>query len=50
MPLNLDFTFKAPKFERSMNRAVLEITIEGRPTVMLVPVQLLNGNLIPQAQ
>ncbi len=29
-----------------MNRAVLEITIEGRPTVMLVPIQLLNGNLI----
>jgi hypothetical protein len=28
-----------------MNRAVLEITMEGRPTVMLVPVTLLNGSL-----
>jgi len=26
-------------------RAVLEITIDGRPTVMLVPVMLTNGNL-----
>jgi len=49
-PLNLEYTFKAPKLERSMNRAVLEITIEGRPTVMLVPIQLLNGNLMPQAK
>jgi len=45
-PVGGEFTFTAPKVERPMNRAVLEITIEGRPTVMLVPIQLLNGNLI----
>lgn len=45
-PVGGEFTFTAAKVERSMNRAVLEITIEGRPTVMLVPIQLLNGNLI----
>ena len=46
LPVGGEFTFTAPKVDRSMNRAVLEITIEGRPTVMLVPIQLLNGNLI----
>lgn len=30
----------------SLNRAVVEITIEGRSTVMLAPVMLLNGNLM----
>ena len=30
----------------ALNRAVIEITIEGRPTVMLAPVMLLNGNLM----
>jgi ADP-ribosylglycohydrolase len=49
-PVGGPFTFTTPKVERSMNRAVLEITIEGRPTVMLVPIQLLNGNLIPSLQ
>lgn len=29
-----------------MQRAVLELTIAGRPTVMLVPVMLVNGNLL----
>jgi hypothetical protein len=38
----------APKLTRTCNRAALEITIEGRPTVMLVPVMLLNGNMLPE--
>jgi len=42
----LDFTFTAERLSKATNRAVLEITISGRPTVMLVPVTLLNGNLI----
>jgi ADP-ribosylglycohydrolase len=43
-PAEVEFTFTAAKVDRPLNRAVLEITIEGRPTVMLVPIQLLNGN------
>ncbi|MFZ2657904.1 MAG: ADP-ribosylglycohydrolase family protein [Victivallales bacterium] len=44
--LSLDFELSAGKLNRSMNRAALEITIEGRPTVMLVPVTLLNGSVM----
>lgn len=43
-PLELEFELNAEKVTRSMNRAALEITIEGRPTVMLVPITLLNGS------
>lgn len=45
-PLQFDFVFTADRLARSTHRAVLEITIEGRPTVMLVPITLLNGNLL----
>ncbi|MCE9613951.1 MAG: ADP-ribosylglycohydrolase family protein [Lentisphaerae bacterium] len=45
-PLTLDYTFTAERIAQSTNRAVLEITIAGRPTVMLVPITLLNGNLM----
>lgn len=44
-PTTLKYTLLAEKVERTMNRAVLEMTIEGRPTVMLVPVTLMNGNV-----
>ena len=43
----LDYQIVADRVTRSTTRAVLEITIEGRPTVMLVPVMLLNGNVTP---
>jgi ADP-ribosylglycohydrolase len=46
--LKLEYKFMAPKLTRTCNRAALEITIEGRPTVMLVPVMLLNGNMLPE--
>lgn len=46
-PLVVQFTLQTEIVERSMNRAVLELTIEGRPTVMLVPITLLNGNVQP---
>jgi hypothetical protein len=48
-PLTLQFALQAESVERAMNRAVLELTIEGRPTVMLVPITLLNGNVRPVA-
>lgn len=44
-PLKLTYMLQAERVTQTMNRAVLEITIEGRPTVMLVPITLLNGNL-----
>ena len=44
-PLALNYTFTAERLTRSTSRAVLEITMEGRPTVMLVPITLINGNL-----
>jgi hypothetical protein len=45
-PLTFEFELTCDNITRSMNRAVLEITCEGRPTVMLVPITLLNGNLV----
>jgi hypothetical protein len=41
----VEYRLLAPIVNQSMNRAVIEITIEGRPTAMLVPVTLINGNL-----
>lgn len=46
MNLSFEFEFTAGKIEKSMNRAVLEITVEGRPAVMLVPLTLLNGSVM----
>ena len=40
------FRFTAPRITRATNRPVLEITIEGRPTAMHVPVTLINGNYL----
>jgi hypothetical protein len=48
-PVVFDCGVTAERVVHATNRAVLEITIAGRPTVMLVPVTLLNGNLIPPA-
>ncbi len=44
-PVELEFTFLAEKVAKGANRAVLELTAEGRPTVMLVPLVMLNGNI-----
>jgi ADP-ribosylglycohydrolase len=44
-PCTLSFSICADRVTRTMNRGALEITIEGRPTAMLVPITLLNGNL-----
>ncbi len=45
-PICIDFELSSGKLDRTMNRAALEITIEGRPTVMLVPITLLNGSVL----
>ncbi|MFZ4396396.1 MAG: hypothetical protein ACOYOU_12305 [Kiritimatiellia bacterium] len=41
-----NITITAERLSKATNRAVLEITTAGRPTVMLVPVTLLNGNIV----
>jgi ADP-ribosylglycohydrolase len=46
-PLELAFEIQTGHVAGSLNRAVVEITSDGRPTVMLVPIVLRNGNLIP---
>ena len=43
-PLDVEFTLQAERVPRNVNRMVLELTVDGRPTVMLVPIILLNGN------
>ncbi|MEI6491465.1 MAG: ADP-ribosylglycohydrolase family protein [Verrucomicrobiota bacterium] len=48
-PLAFTFHFTAARLTRATNRPVLEITIEGRPTVLHVPVTLINGNLLESA-
>jgi len=42
-PPALEFTITAEKMAAAMQRAVLEITIPGRPTVMHVPLLFLNA-------
>ncbi len=44
-PLELTYFATIPQITVPLARAAFEITIAGRPTVMLVPVMLLNGNL-----
>ena len=43
----VEFQLTCPRVTQSTNRAVVELTIAGRPTVMHVPVVLLNGNVQP---
>jgi hypothetical protein len=45
-PLEATFTLEAPAVRAPMNRAAVELTVAGRPTVMLVPITLMNGNLM----
>lgn len=40
----ISITLSADRITETSNRAVLEITIAGLPTVMLVPIMLLNGD------
>ncbi len=43
-PASATFTLRTERVESACLRGVLELTIEGRPTAMLMPVVLLNGN------
>ena len=43
-PAVLEFHIEAGVVDQPMNRLAVEITSDGRPTVMLVPVTLINGN------
>lgn len=40
------FEILAEKLVAGINRLVVELTIDGRATVMLVPIALLNGNMM----
>jgi len=42
----LVFEVTAERLESGINRFVVELTIDGRATIMLVPIALLNGNMI----
>jgi hypothetical protein len=46
-PLELTYAITIAQITVPLARAVFEITIAGRPTVMLVPVMFVNGNTIP---
>ena len=43
---SVEFILQAEHVQQVMNRCVLQLTIEGRPTVMLIPITLRNGNII----
>jgi hypothetical protein len=45
-PVELVYSITIPQISIPMVRAVFEITISGRPTVMLGPIMLVNANLI----
>jgi ADP-ribosylglycohydrolase len=49
-PVTAEFTLEPGQIRQTMNRCVLEITSEGRPTVMLVPITLLNGSLMAERE
>ncbi len=43
--LVLRYSLECNQVSRNLSRCVLEITAEGRPLIMLIPIQLLNGDL-----
>ena len=45
-PHELVFQVQAGHVDRNINRAAVELTVDGRPTVMLVPVVLHNASLM----
>ena len=47
-PIVAAFVLQTDRVESQIMRLAVEITIDGRPGVMLVPVVLLNGNLKPE--
>lgn len=45
-PVRTAFCLSSERVPQNVNRLVVELTIDGRPTVMLVPIVLMNGNLL----
>ncbi len=45
-PCSFEVELVAERLDPGINRAVLELTIPGRPTVQLVPISLLNGAVL----
>ncbi len=43
-PVTLEWQITAPRLTRALSRCVLELSADGRPTVMTVPLQFINGN------
>ncbi len=48
-PRVVAFTLSAERIDVPLARFVVELTSEGRPTAMLVPITLLNGDLLQPA-
>jgi len=49
-PLVLDYELSCGRVKCVLSRAVFEIGVEGRPTVMLIPLTLINGNVRPSEE
>lgn len=46
----LEFMLQTECVDGAINRCVLQLTIEGRPTIMLIPITLMNGNVIEKTK
>ena len=46
-PRRLSFTLQAPRLAGGLTRLVVELAVDARPQVMLVPITLVNGNVKP---
>jgi hypothetical protein len=46
-PRRLSFTLQAPHLPGGLVRLAVELTVDSRPQVMLVPITLVNGNVKP---
>ena len=47
--ISLEFVLQTNHVDSSINRCVLQLTIEGRPMAMLIPITLMSGNILPEA-
>jgi ADP-ribosylglycohydrolase len=46
----LSFTLQTPRVDRPITRLAVELTLEGQPTTMLVPVTLVKSSAVPAIQ
>ena len=47
-PRKLTFTLQAPRLPAGLTRLAVELSVDARPQVMLVPITLVNGNVKPE--